>query len=538
MFKAEKDDGVLKNTPEKFYVVVKSGREGKEKLKKSEWDSSDKCWKLDLALARNSAMEAMLIELRRKRWIRKKVVATGTLAIKDVEQASGSATQGGDRKGLLELKKNIFISGGDATNIKELALIFEIEPSLVGAPLMTDKMRAARWQQHVADKSEIIVSVLETIAGAHPAVKIAVDFMQVPLKMLKDKLDMDGKVVDLVNTMNELYGCATVKDDTLRNYDDFQVLFEAMIKQSINCFIFISKYDSESYPKHILEGAPEKINGFQKSLQHLKEQFNDEQLRLNTSTTLEVKSLVVALRESVEAVDLEVKLQGLKTVQLNPGPRCLPGTREATLTEIIERVFGGNKSFLWLSGLAGTGKSSIMASLSNRLDHLGCSSRLAAYVRFNRELNFHNPSEFVKALAYQLARFDPRLGEHIVDVVKCRPRIFLDELSDQLQSLVIQPLQYHRPRMLTEGPIVVLIDGLDECMEKVGGSDEFHQLLQLLSNPETFQSFPFLRFVVASRPEKPIHTEFTGAGRDHIRHIRLDTLLGCRLWPTYATILP
>ncbi|KAJ8094906.1 hypothetical protein PM082_010122 [Marasmius tenuissimus] len=329
--------------------------------------------------------------------------------------------------------------------------------------------------------------------------------------MLKDKLDMDGKVLDLVDTMNELYGCTTVKEDPLHNY---QVLFDAMIEQSINCFLFISNYDSENYPKHMLE----------ESLQHLKRRFSDEQLRVNTSTTLQVKDLVVALHELIEDVGQEVKLQALKMTILKPRYHCLPGTRVSTLTEIFKRDFGGNEPLLWLSGLAGTGKSAIMGSLSDCLIQMGCSSCLAAFIHFDR-FDFRSPSEFMKALTYQLAKFDPRLGEDIVGVIKRRPHVInLTELSDQLQSLIIQPLQQHKPRLLTEGPIVVLIDGLDECMEGVSGSEEFRQLLQLFSNSGTFQLFPFLWFILASRPLEPIRTALTGAGQDHIHHIRLDML--------------
>ncbi|KAJ8094907.1 hypothetical protein PM082_010123 [Marasmius tenuissimus] len=177
--RSEKDDGVLKNAPEKFYVVIKSGQEGKTKLKKSGWDSSSKCWKLNLAipLLRSSAMEVIFIELQRRCQICKKIVTTRTLTIEDVEQASDSSTQRADRK---ELKKTIYVSSGDGMNIKELVLIFEIEPSSVGAPLITDIHAASRWQQRVADNSETIISVLGVLAEGHLAAQIAVILMKTP----------------------------------------------------------------------------------------------------------------------------------------------------------------------------------------------------------------------------------------------------------------------------------------------------------------------------------------------------------------------
>ncbi|KAF9259834.1 hypothetical protein L218DRAFT_1003350 [Marasmius fiardii PR-910] len=74
--------------------------------------------------------------------------------------------------------------------------------------------------------------------------------------------------------------------------------------------------------------------------------------------------------------------------------------------------------------------------------------------------------------------------------------------------------------MHNEGPIVVLIDGLDECMQKPGGSSTFKQLLSLFSDPQTFKTTPFLRFIIASRPEGCIQQEFQH--KEHIHHFPLD----------------
>ncbi|KAL0570904.1 hypothetical protein V5O48_011059, partial [Marasmius crinis-equi] len=92
-------------------------------------------------------------------------------------------------------------------------------------------------------------------------------------------------------------------------------------------------------------------------------------------------------------------------------------------------------------------------------------------------------------------------------------------------------IQYN-DALKVEGQIVVLIDGMDECMEVAGGSEAFHELLVLLfqlASRKAFKTLPFLRFVIASRPGEPIHTAFTKPAkadnppeRPNTHHLRLD----------------
>ncbi|KAF9257128.1 hypothetical protein L218DRAFT_880199, partial [Marasmius fiardii PR-910] len=160
-----------------------------------------------------------------------------------------------------------------------------------------------------------------------------------------------------------------------------------------------------------------------------------------------------------------------------------------------------------------------MATLNDQLINMGGSSRLATFIRFDRS-EFNNPSLFVKTLAHQIASFDSWIGRMIADVLESQPQILNhSRLLEQLQALVFDPLQQCTP-VHHEGPIVVLIDGLDECMQEPGGSSSFKQLLSLLSNPQTFSKFPFLRFIIASRPEGCIRQEFQC--KEHIHHFPLD----------------
>jgi hypothetical protein len=175
----------------------------------------------------------------------------------------------------------------------------------------------------------------------------------------------------------------------------------------------------------------------------------------------------------------------------------MDGTREATIRKVTKWVLQGKEPIMWLSGLAGTGKSSLMGTLS---DTFGTDmKRLAAFVRFDRNQAFE-ASLFVRTLAYKLAEFDNRLGTAIAEAIQQnRDVIHHTKLLKQFDILIREPLQKSRDKN-DDKPVVVLIDGLDEC-------NDHQQLLKLLCDP-SLKHLPFLRILVASRPEGDIAHAF------------------------------
>ncbi|KAL0569271.1 hypothetical protein V5O48_012700 [Marasmius crinis-equi] len=364
-----------------------------------------------------------------------------------------------------------------------------------------------------------IADFLDQLAKVHPIAEVTWLVCSSAYKVILAQHKRDQEIVDLYDEMIGVYECAT-KDDMLNRKDQFSALFTAMIDQSVDCCVFIANYSSDGYLKRLLGNinASEKIRMFREAFQRLKSDFNDAQIRSTTFMMQGVSDVLVGLRPHIESVDRSEQLRVLKTIELKPRESCLPKTRQETLRKIIDWTMQGKESILWISGVAGCGKSSVMATLNDYFISLP-HSRLATYIRFDR-FALNDPSVFVCTLAYQLAMFDSRIGASISRVVETQPRICNHtQLSEQFRVLVRGPLTVDSA-VQDEGPVVILIDGLDECMQQPGGSHSFHQLLSLLSNPKTFEDFPFLRFIIASRPEGPIRQEFDG--KEHVHHFPLD----------------
>ncbi len=201
--------------------------------------------------------------------------------------------------------------------------------------------------------------------------------------------------------------------------------------------------------------------------------------------------------------------------ELGPKSSCTQGTRIETINTMVSWIAKGNSEMMWCKGLAGTGKSSLMGTLHDLLTaDIGGRSRLAAFVRYDH-IQYSNASKLITSIAYALGTFDVRIGMTISKVIETsRTVMIMLDLSAQFRLLLRGPLE-RVPDLVDEGPLVVIIDGLDEC-------DASPELLAVLA--EGFgPKLPFMRLILSSRPVLRMVTVF--GGRDCIYPLHLDTAL-------------
>ena len=190
---------------------------------------------------------------------------------------------------------------------------------------------------------------------------------------------------------------------------------------------------------------------------------------------------------------------------------CLENTRRDEIGNIFEWIADNSeeaKKVLWVYGLAGTGKSTLSTSIAQVMRRLG---RLGAFFFFDRNIPQRNFATLIRTLAYKLAMFDPCFGATISQVVKNNVDITGMPLEFQFENLLsanaLKSVEWSR------GPIVLIIDALDEC----GSEADRKILLQVLS--KGFSDLPsFIRIMVFSCHESDIQR----ALGSHL-HLRLDT---------------
>jgi NACHT domain len=185
---------------------------------------------------------------------------------------------------------------------------------------------------------------------------------------------------------------------------------------------------------------------------------------------------------------------------------CLPGTRVDVVDFITAWVAHPSKdqNILWLHGLAGSGKSTLSTTVANLFRQ---TNRLGAFMFFNRNVSEqNNPGLVIQTLAYLLASYDDRIGDAISTVIKENTTISDDDIYLQFKKLLLEPLSSLEDLQL-EGPIVVVLDALDEC----GKPDERKPLLKILV--KEFPRLPsFLRVIVTSRPDSDISCQLESGG--------------------------
>jgi len=175
---------------------------------------------------------------------------------------------------------------------------------------------------------------------------------------------------------------------------------------------------------------------------------------------------------------------------------CLKGTRESVLSEIERWTEDFERHpIFWLNGLAGTGKTTIAQTIAERVFADG--RRLGASFFCSRDFKDRsNLKSIIPTLAFQLALKYPDFRASLIPLLQSNPNIVRGSLWDQMQHLLVGPLQ--SADILT----VIVIDALDEC------KDEDPESAILLVLGRSVSEIPGVKFFITSRPERHITPGF------------------------------
>lgn len=185
--------------------------------------------------------------------------------------------------------------------------------------------------------------------------------------------------------------------------------------------------------------------------------------------------------------------------------RCYPGTREEVIGK-MEKWMGGNGSrMMWLSGPAGAGKSAICQTVAERCSEHG--QQTANFFFFRGDTTRNSAQPLVATLAYQLRRLYPALDKFLAGCLEEDPLIFSASIAEQFDKLISSPIQMLQQSSSICHPIILIIDGLDECDDK-RKQEQILVALHLLANEA---HSPFL-ILVASRAEPHLVMSFNRIG--------------------------
>ncbi|KXN82281.1 hypothetical protein AN958_02782 [Leucoagaricus sp. SymC.cos] len=178
----------------------------------------------------------------------------------------------------------------------------------------------------------------------------------------------------------------------------------------------------------------------------------------------------------------------------NYPPRCHIDTRISLRSRILE--WRGNckrrSRLLWVMGQAAVGKTAVAQTMAEKFAKMGC---LGASFFFSRPNHRDDPDTLIPTLAYQLAINLPEYKRAITERLGNDPMILRKHRCAQFGELISEPLRdlMAQNHPVVSSPLVIIIDGLDECSDKEAQL-EFIELFSKAGH------LPLL-WLVTSRPE-------------------------------------
>ncbi|CAE6357765.1 unnamed protein product [Rhizoctonia solani] len=173
---------------------------------------------------------------------------------------------------------------------------------------------------------------------------------------------------------------------------------------------------------------------------------------------------------------------------------CTKQTRTQILLELDQWAADRQTpNIYWMSGMAGTGKTTIAYTFAESLKARGLLGASFFCTRASSECQ--DVGRIMPTIAYQLARYSMSFQSAAVKALESDPDIGTRAITEQCERLIKEPLS--RVKDDIPNGLVVVIDALDECSSANG----VRKILDVLFR--TAPDFP-LKFFVTSRPEPDI----------------------------------
>ncbi|KAJ7690268.1 hypothetical protein B0H17DRAFT_1331490 [Mycena rosella] len=214
----------------------------------------------------------------------------------------------------------------------------------------------------------------------------------------------------------------------------------------------------------------------------------------------------ISIEKSVDTILNVLILSKLKTAPArynaeNTPNKCMEGTRVDIIKDVIAQLTSTPGSFhqvLMLSGVAGSGKSTIAKSVASVLAE---NQQLAASFFFSRDYEERKEiTHLATTLAVQLAEYDGIFRTHLIHFLQMNSDGIIDaEPHLKFQKMILDILEKMPPSLQ---PWIICLDALDEC-----GKDRGQLFLRWLS--DSISRIPkHIRFFLTGRPDVPSYLKF------------------------------
>ncbi|GJJ10673.1 hypothetical protein Clacol_004900 [Clathrus columnatus] len=374
-----------------------------------------------------------------------------------------------------------------------------------------------RVGQSVIRRLSIFSDLVQKFADVHPYSKTAWLIISSAVTIITDTQEMDQNILDLFVTLDSTYEFIEESRE-IQNHPSYQRILSSLAKQTLECAYFIQGYAKKRNfwirvgMNIIGEPIRLRVQSYQDSFAKLLAEF---QTRSALHTEISVGRLLELNKSMGENLDLN-NLPYASGAGLHIGKECL-GTRVEVLDEIVDWINNDDDDcprLFWLAGSAGMGKSAIAHSIASRFKSI---KRLGSFFCFDKN-SVERRDRIFSTIARDLADLDPQIKHELAKIIKDETSLrHTTDLQLQWEKFISEPL--HAISEVSTGPILVVIDGLDESGDPITR----RELLKILE--KEIPSLPFnIRFLITSRPEKDILLSFKNS-QLHIRSKMMNNIL-------------
>ncbi|KAH0579473.1 hypothetical protein H2248_002332 [Termitomyces sp. 'cryptogamus'] len=348
-----------------------------------------------------------------------------------------------------------------------------------------------------------------------------------PIAALNVLIDLGNAISDNKDALHELYTqtqkCLEVVNAGLMEIDNkdtkFRAITEKFAQSLIEKILELRAMSETSTWKRILENEQDNAK-VQKIFKWIDKETENFVLQMNFNIDRNISSLHDLVSQSkLDNWDYSKKAPYdaiLNDDTLFRAP-CIEGTRIRILKQLYEWAEDCSPTspqVFWLTGPAGSGKSTIACSVAKHFDedNKGLNILQASFFCSCQFEDTRSRANIIPTLVYQLAHHSKSFLKSLFDVNKLDS---VNKLGKQMNDLLVDPWQVStstESRILP--PYLVVIDALDE-IDGHGGSEFLQELLLTIEKG----ALHGLKFLVTSRPDPNIVELCKSFSSDAVCHL-------------------
>ncbi|KAG9082943.1 hypothetical protein FS749_006451, partial [Ceratobasidium sp. UAMH 11750] len=436
--------------------------------------------------------ETYWFERRRER------VGSVTFQVCKVTNLQSTYTVQGHPESILSSVSLTFSSG---ENLQAAQSSLAAAGRVVGVP--SEAREITRTPRNIADA---IMKIGRMVIELSPMAESAVRLCSQAWEILQQQARDDALVARLVDDMDRMITLVAAAEDHAKLLQLKTTIAEMLaLVEDISRFVIDYKSNSTTFRMAVLADAQNRVDEFARRSKHLMREFNSG---MAAQLVQRVEKLI---NDSDWALVDKLTVPG---AYFDPSRCCLEGTRVRILDDIESWARDANRStsLYWLYGPAGSGKSSIAASISERLDKTGILAGTFFCKRDNEYLR--KPEHLISSLAASLASKCQPYGLQLVEALRNDRRLAHSATRTRFEGLIANPIRTVNGDAIST-PLVIVVDALDEN----GTVDSRKELVQCLLCMA--QMTKWLKVIMTSRPNDEIR---------HLLELNQEHILSCDLF--------